>query len=251
MKRNLTAYLLIAVLFLSCHAPYTGTVSHAAFYEPGTSDVMNADSEMIRQITPYQEKLNKTMKQVLVHSETSMEKGKPESKLGNFVADACMEIASKKYNTESSTGIDFCILNNGGLRSSLPAGDVTMNNVFELMPFENELVVLTLNGNSVSKILKYIAVAGGVPVSNLRMKIDSTSFSDVLIGGKLFDVNRTYKVVTSDYLLNGGDAMSMLSEKIAVDYLNLKVRDAIIEYMTDRKNKNDSINAVTDGRISQ
>jgi len=191
------------------------------------------------------------MNQVLVNSISAMEKGKPESLLGNFVADACLNIAIKNYKPESGNGIDFCMLNNGGLRSSLPSGAVTRKNVFELMPFENELVVLTIPGNSVSKILKYISDAGGVPVSNLRMKISGNSFTDVFISGQPFNSSMTYKLVTSDYLANGGDAMQVLSENIHLERLNIKVRDAIIDYMISINSISDTLKPVLDGRISK
>ncbi len=190
------------------------------------------------------------MNEVLVRSEVVMEKGKPESVLGNFVADACFSMAISKYQREENN-IDFCFLNNGGLRSSLPSGDVARRNVYELMPFENELVVLTMKGVAIKKILMYISNSGGVPVSNIQMKLTENGYRHVLINGHPFDSANIYKVVTSDYLANGGDGMNMLNERINMEPLGIKVRDAIIDYMKAAHSHNEYLKPITDGRISK
>ncbi len=249
MKNTVFYYLLFCWLITSCTPRYSGTVSGASFYEPGKETLLSADSGIITEITPYQNELNTIMNEVLVRSDVAMEKGKPESLLGNFVADACFSIVVKKYHHEK--GIDFCFLNNGGLRNSLSPGDITRRNVFELMPFENELVVLTMKGEAIKKILFYISNSGGVPVSNLRMKLTADGYSDVLINGQPFDSTLIYKVVTSDYLANGGDGMNMLSERINLESLGIKVREAIIESMLAAASRNESLKPGTDGRITK
>ena len=97
-------------------------------------------------ISPFKDSLEKEMNEVLVLSaeEFPKEKGKIETKLGNLVADLSMEIAQKMYNGN----IDFCLLNFGGLRTSLPKGEITRGKIFELMPFENELVVISISQDS-------------------------------------------------------------------------------------------------------
>lgn len=68
-------------------------------------------------IQPYKESLDAEMNEVLVYSEKAMIKGTPESELGNFVADLSLKIITEKI---PEANIDFCLLNNGGLRTSLP-----------------------------------------------------------------------------------------------------------------------------------
>ena len=52
--------------------------------------------------------------------------------------------------------IDFCLLNNGGLRTSLPQGNITRRKIFELMPFENELVVVTISKEKMTDLKAYL-----------------------------------------------------------------------------------------------
>lgn len=241
----------VSGISVSCNKVLDNSVAGTNFYQPGSSGFTAVDSSAIEYIDPYKEKLNTEMNQVLVYSVSSLEKGKPESKLGNMVADACLYIASEKYISSDGKGIDFCILNNGGLRSSLPEGAITKKNIFELMPFENELVVLTLNGTSLNKLLEYISSSGGVPVSGIRLKISNGNYEAVEIRNQPFDSLKTYKVVTSDYLAKGGDAMKMFEEKNNSEKINIKVRDAIMLYLTGITSKNEKLNMQLDGRISE
>ncbi len=249
MKSQLCFYLLLCGFLYSCQASYTGTTGATTFYKPGELNPELTDSLIVDQIFPYKEKLNRVMNEVLVYSTAPMEKGQPESTLGNFVADACLIVSGHKYSSLSN-GIDFCVLNNGGLRSSLPYGKITRKNVYELMPFENELVVLTLSGPTVTRLLNYISEKGGVPVANLRMKL-SGRVEDVIINEQVLDTNQAYKVLTSDYLAHGGDAMEMFSNRLNIEPVGIKVRDAIISYMEMQQNRNDTLKPKLDGRISK
>jgi 2',3'-cyclic-nucleotide 2'-phosphodiesterase (5'-nucleotidase family) len=126
---------------------------------------------------------------------------------------------------------------------------VTRQNVFELMPFENELVVLTLPGPVVQQVLHWIAVKGGEPVSGLQMKIRGGLPEDVRIGGRPFDPARTYKVVTSSYLANGGSDLHFLDASLPREYAGLKIRDAVIRHIGELYNQKRSIDPRLDARI--
>jgi len=251
MKHQVLLFCSILLVLISCKAHYSGTAESISYYSPGQTHMLAVDSAIVREIQPYQAKLNEVMNDVLAFSEQHMEKGKPESTLGNFVADLCFEIGVKKYKTNDQHSIDFCVLNNGGLRSSLPAGAITRKNVFELMPFENELVVLTLPGKAVESLLQYIAGKGGVPVSNLRMKISKDVFSEAVINGQEFNSSLEYKILTSDYLASGGDGMDMFKQNTKSEPVNCKVRDAIIEYLEMINQWNEKVISKKDGRISE
>ena len=114
-----------------------------------------------KKIEPYEAKVNEEMGQIIGYSDTLMEKGKPESLLGNFIADLLL-IKSKEYYKD--TLIDFCIINNGGLRMPLPKGEITLSMIYELMPFENEIVVLTLEEPNLNEMFRFIANKEGMPI---------------------------------------------------------------------------------------
>lgn len=242
-------FLLFFILIFSCKSPELNFTATEKFYAPGSAEASVSDSSTDAFINPYRKELESEMNVVLARSLYPLEKGQPESLLGNFVADLCMETAIELYKEDPP--IDFCVLNNGGLRNSLPKGNITRGKVFELMPFENELVVLTLSSETTMQLLEYIAAHNGVPVSGLRMSIKEGIPSDILIGGSKFDTSRSYKVVTSDYLATGGDSMTMFADALKTEQVGIMIRDAIIQYLISSNSKQPFISAQTDGRISK
>jgi len=205
---------------------------------------------MLKKIQPYKDSLDADMDVALAESAEALEKGQPESKLGNFVSDVCLLQANEIYRPDDGHAADFAFFNNGGLRNSLPRGVIRKRDVFELMPFENELIILTLNGATVQKIFNFIASKGGVPVAGLRMDIQNNKPVNPIIQKAAFDSTRLYKVVTSDYLANGGDQCFFLEEAVRRDYTGLKVRDALIGYITGKGQRKEVIHGVLDRRIT-
>ena len=204
-------------------------------------------------VEPYKNKLDSMMSEVIGKSLIDMEIGVPEGLLGDFVADLVLVSSRLKYSGE----IDFCLLNNGGLRTPIMKGDVTRGMIYELMPFENELVVVTLSGEKVVELINYITnktynatnAKSGVPVSGIRIRLGNGEVTDVMIGIKQFDPKKEYKVVTSDYLSQGGDDMTFFIDPIKTEELNVKLRDMILNYVINLGKKKIELNAALDGRI--
>src|SRR5690606_18308907 len=123
--------------------------------------------------------------------------------------DAVLAEEKKQY-----PDAEFSFGTKGGLRIELQRGDITIGNLFELMPFENELVLLELSGRNVQQLADFIAATGGQPVSGLRMKISDGKATDIVVAGKPLKLSRTYKLITYDYLANGGDNSRGLNNPI-------------------------------------
>ncbi|MBL4624664.1 MAG: 5'-nucleotidase C-terminal domain-containing protein [Flavobacteriales bacterium] len=245
----------VALILFSCSSVKIQSITE--------SDVQITDSikapftELSELIEPFRTELEKSMNEILNRSDVVMEKPDraaenipPENLLGNFVAGLSFEVGQGLYSPEDGKPIDFCVLNNGGLRSSLPKGDITRGKIFELMPFENELVVLTLSGETTKKLLDYIGRWEGIPVSNISMAIQGKESKNIKIGGKYFDVSNTYKVITSDYLANGGDNMTFFSENLKTESVGIKLRDAIIKYVVEENAAGRNITSSLDKRIT-
>lgn len=237
--------LIIASLFWSCTSS-----THIVKYNDALiaiDSIQKGDSLMSSEITPYKIQADKIMNEVLAYSDQVLKGGQPEGLLGDFMSDLILQKA--KSRCAETCSVDMCILNNGGMRNPLPKGNITRGNVFQLMPFENEMVVLTMNGSDLKDILNFIANKGGIPVAGLRMKIKNQMPSDVLIGNKSFDENKSYTIVTSDYLANGGDNMTFFAKASKKLILGVKIRDAIIDYLMKETRNGNSVNVKADGRI--
>ena len=178
-------------------------------------------------ISPYRDSLELTMNTVLVQNEAPLTRGIPESTLGNLVADLLLE----RTQTELPDSIlpDLCLINIGGLRVDLPEGGITIGKVFELMPFENELDVLELSPEKMQEMLDYLREKGGQPFSGMKLTITATGY-ECQINGEPLDENRTYYIVTSDYLADGGDKMYFFKEPLSRIKTEIKIRDAIIDH---------------------
>ena len=193
----------------------------------------------------YKLSLDSQMNETIAYSEVEMQKGSSESILSNFFSDA---IAS----TCKSKGINFDFAmptTNGGIRTSLPKGEIKLQNAFELMPFENELVVLYLDGSSVKKLVQFIVDKGGQPISGIRIEAQKGNIINITINNKPFEENKTYRVLTSDYLANGGDGIVAFKEARKRESLGLKVRDAIVEHMKTENSAGRKLNPSIDGRL--
>lgn len=195
-------------------------------------------------IAPYRQRVTEQMTAVLGTAPVAITKGAGESPLSNFVADIQRERASK----ETGKPVDLGVMTNGGLRAPIPAGPVTMGSIFELMPFENELVVLDAPGPVVQQLFTYAAKAK-MPVSGAFFTVgaDGTP-QDLRIGGQPFDASRTYTVAISDYLAGGGDNMGFF-KNLKPRGTGVLLRNAIAEHIQQQTQQGKPIEAKIEGRV--
>jgi len=244
---SINLFLLIAtsLLLTQCNpSVYTKTPQTSIALDSTYSNQKKIDELVV----PYKIELDKEMNEVLVISndEFTREKGKPETKLGNLVADLSMEVAQKMYNSN----IDFSMLNFGGLRTSLPKGEITKGKIFELMPFENEFVVVTISKDSLNRLINYLNRVGGQPVSGVKVKFTSIGQA-IKYKYRKNDksLNTTYKILTSDYLANGGDNMTFFLNPINYEKVGIKLRNAIIQYCEEQHAQGKQLTGKIEGRI--
>ena len=207
------------------------------------------DSSAYYTILPYKQNMDKTMTEVIGFVETPLTKEQPEGNLGDFVSD-CLLKQCKQYAGKDSSLINGVILNNGGLRTSIPQGNLTVGKVFELMPFDNELTLVEMTGEKTNDMLNYIAAAGGVPVAGIRMEISAGKPKNVMISGVPFDIKKHYYFISSEYLTGGGDKMDFFKGAVKNTPLKKLIRDAIIDYCRSEQKGGRKINVSKDGRIS-
>ena len=199
-------------------------------------------------IKPYRENIEKDLSEILAFAPKNIDKtGEWQSSIGNLLADVVIEKGNPILKSRKNVSIDFCLLNHGGIRAIIPKGNVTAKTAFEIMPFENSLIIVAMKGSDVIEIPTYIIKEKKPhPLSGMIFTIDKNNLAkNILIQGKPIDENKTYYVATSDYLANGGDNMTFFkknSDKIDLDY---KLRNILIDYFKTA----DTIPLVLDKRI--
>lgn len=242
----------ICVLFLavSCNTVTTSPkkLTKITAKNIAIDTTLMADAKIDSMIAPYKEKLVNEMQRVLTKAPLDFNKKAMgmQSTLGNLMADLCYEIANPIYLEKTKQNIDFAMFNSGGLRAPISAGNVTKESAFKLMPFENEFVVVELSGEKIIELVTYlIQNKTAHPLSKqMQLTIKNNTF-ELSIGGKKFDQNKNYTVLTSDYLQTGGDRMNFFKKPIFLTKLNYKIRDAIIVYFE----KETELKAVIDNRV--
>ena len=236
-------FLPLIIFFAACNPTYRAQKAEYHNYRVGSE--FGKDPETDRMMKPYRDSIWRQMEEVVGVFEKTMEKATPSSSLGNFVTDAVMIKGSEKFNVK----IDAAFQNYGGIRlTQMAAGNVTRGKLFELMPFDNVIVLLRMKGDVLQQFLDVIASKGGWPSAGLTFDIKDKKAINVQIGQKPIDMNATYVVAFPDYVANGGDELAMLATlpQQTVGYL---VRDAIIDYVLDFTKKGLKIHAHSDIRI--
>lgn len=197
-------------------------------------------------IAPYHDRVTAQMTEVLGAAPEPLVKSPGESPLANFVADLQRARASKVLGGPIPLGV----MTNGGLRAGFAAGPVTLGAVFELMPFENELVVVDAPGPVVQQLFDYAA--------HVKMAVSGATYSvtfdglpkNIRIGGQPFDVNdaRTYSIAISDYLATGGDNMTFF-KAVPMRHTNVLLRTAIADHIRDLTKAGQPVTAKVEGRV--
>jgi len=241
--------LFVATLFFSaCKTHYN--VDHIDHASVEMYDSVMVDSSMLQIIGEYKTSLDSIMDVIIGYSEITMQKGQPESELGNFVCDLILETCLLEFDDSLDLkNRSMVLMNNGGFRSSLPKGAITVGDVFRLMPFDNEVVILKMPGKAMKDVFRTIAVSGGLPVGGVEITLRADEYTSASFGGQPFDENKEYFIITSDYIANGGDKISGLDQKTMYLHTGILVRDAIIEYFHRISEKAQTANPKKDGRI--
>lgn len=206
-------------------------------------------SEIENFIKPFREKIDKDMNEVLAYAPETLEKSKGEwqTSIGSLQADITLAAANKILKIRENKTVTVCLLNHGGIRSVINKGNVTTRTAFELMPFENSLVVVALKGEQIIEMADYIIREKKPhPLAGLTFVIDSDNNpKNILISGKPFAAEQIYYVATNDYLYNGGDSMNFFKKGVAVYDLDYKLRNIWIDYFKEV----DTISVIKDIRI--
>lgn len=191
-------------------------------------------------IRKYDARIREEFGRVVGETRVDLAKRPYESNLGNLVCDAM----------RSATGADVAIQNNGGIRTTIPKGKITLEQVFTLLPFENNLMTMDLTGAQIAGILEQNAKTRGMlQVSGLKVVYDlkapeGARVRSLSIGGKPAAPSRSYRVTTNDFLAAGGDRFGIFREgKNAV--IGDNVRDAFLDYLREKS----PVSPGTEGRI--
>ena len=204
------------------------------------------DTSILALIGPYKSKLDAEMNAVIGTFAHGLSKQQPESTMGNWFADLLHQQA------EATLGhpVDFAIVNYGGMRiPSIPAGPVTKSKVFELMPFDNLAVVVHLDAESLRQLFAKMASRGGWPISGqVKFEISNEQAGKIRINAQTIAEDRIYTVAMSDYIANGGDGCSFLTD-LKQENTGILLRDMILNHIREQTARDKMLGTRLDGRV--
>jgi 5'-nucleotidase / UDP-sugar diphosphatase len=215
------------------------------------------DKEVMTIVTKYSEKVDAVLNETIGETESDLDGEhvrEGETNLGNLLADII----------RAASGADAAIVNGGGIRAGMKKGAISVNNVYNVLPFNNYIVAIRLTGTEIKATLEHGVSAiekneGRFPqVSGLTFTYNATAsvgsrVSDVFIAGRPIEPGRGYTVATNDFLAAGGDGYTafgdavksstdfsvvggvMKGEKLFYNDSSRWLRDVVIEYIKERK----------------
>ncbi|MBL4744845.1 MAG: 5'-nucleotidase C-terminal domain-containing protein [Flavobacteriaceae bacterium] len=235
---------------ISCTSPKKQLVETQTRLIP-VNEKYQTDSLIDNYILPYRTSVDKEMSTIISYTPENLNSrdGKLESSLGNLLADLCYEQANPVFNKRTQEDIDFVLFNHGGIRASIGKGGITNRHAFQLMPFENMLVVVELTGEKVVEMVDYLNKSNRAhPLSKqVKLHLENDSIATFTINNKPFDRSKNYFVLTSDYLQKGGDKMNFFANPVSLHELDYKFRAAIIDYFV----KTDTVKTRLDQRFKR
>lgn len=233
----------IPLYFASCHQQPAKVVSVSTWAIPidSSKDAIQ-DSSYIAYLAPTKAALEAEMNVQIGYAPERLWVAGPECPMLNWATEALWEAAKKLYPGR----VDIAVANMGGMRCSWEAGPITKGCVFELMPFDNQLVVLTLKGEDILALCESFVRYGGQGVAGMRVTAVDGKLAEVTIAGKAVDPKADYAVATSDYLSGGTDHMDALARYSECWKSDLLIRDLYLQAVQEQ----DTIRAVVDGRMN-
>lgn len=176
------------------------------------------DSETAAILYPYRQGVDslKTMKIGRLAQEFTV----GSQLLLNWVADAMRDMGSRLTDRT----VDVAIVNKGGIRRGLPAGHITKEMIMTMLPFDNKLVVMQLTGRDLMASIDVMKGRGGDGISG---GVDISSI----------DPDKTYTVVTIDYLAQGGDYMKPLTRGKIMTRSEKRLDETMIDYIEGQHNR--------------
>jgi len=185
-------------------------------------------------VSPYRKRINEVLDSTLAYAPNTITKtdGEFNTTAGNLMADIVFAQANPIFKSRTGKEIDLVLLNHGGIRSIISAGKVSARNAFEVMPFDNSIVVAEVKGTDIEIMISFLIKSGRAhPIAGMQIVLDKNkNLRDAKIKGETVKPESTYYVATSDYLISGGDNMGFFKNNTSVTETDYLVRNAMIDY---------------------
>ncbi len=248
MKKITTLLLIILSLATFCQA-------QNFVYE---YDIVRLDSTLDNQVDPklqkyvagQKAKMEKEMSVVIGRCAETMHGFSPASPLSNFLTDMLLNNAATYTADTAITRCDLAILNFGGIRTSLPAGDITVGDIFQISPFNNTVVIIDIRGSELRKVInRFTERDCAAAFAGAQITFLSGRPYKIQIQGEPLDNDKIYRLATIDFIAGGGDKILSDIEFIRTTSTETIYRDFIINAIKKMSQNGQPIQGNMDDRV--
>lgn len=241
---NTAKFFILLLILGGCAVTKKQVVSYNAAYTTIDSSI-HPDTKFEAFLSPYRKRMDTIMNEVIGYSDVALSKAQPESTLGDFMADAQLQYAQKKYPK-----VVVSIINYGGIRLPYVApGAISKGKIYEIMPFDNMLTIVDVPGKTLRRFCDHMAAYGGWPVAGLTYTIKAKEATNIQVNQQPINDQLIYEVAMSDYIANGGDNCDFLAD-CKKEYLDVFIRDILIGHLKALQSKGQKLHVTLDKRIS-
>lgn len=196
------------------------------------------DPRIAEWLAPYDKGVEK-MKRIIIGKSMAEYPNRGTNPLSNWVADKIYEIGQ----TVTDKHIDFAIGNKGGIRKPLPKGDISLGLIHTMLPFENYVNVIELDGKSIKEAFDIMGSRDGDAVSKqVKVTYKDKKAVEILIDGEPLQPNKTYTIATISYLYEGGDNMEPLTRAKLLGKTEVSLKYSMIDIIKEMTKNNQQIN---------
>ena len=195
------------------------------------------DAEVWELLEPYYIELNRTLDldRVLGVAETDLSRfgnGGGDSMLGNFVAEA--------MQLRPGVETDFCVTNSLGIRTDIQEGEILLEHLYNVLPFENTITTMYVSGREVQELLDYATRRGASRGCSTQIQVSGVTFTmncrtgradAIQINGLPINPGGLYEMATNNYIAAGGSGFEMLARNTTQVDTGISMRAAVIDYL--------------------
>lgn len=206
------------------------------------------DPKLAKYVEKKRRQMDKQMQVVIAHTDAELESFAPESPLSNFLTDLLLNEASKYIKDTAFDNLDLSMLNFGGIRTSMPGGNVTVGDIYRISPFDNYLTFIVLKGSELKKALGRFTDQLNAPYAGATIVYKQKKPVEITVQGNLIDDNRLYTLVTVDFISEGGDHLLENIQYERVEKTATTLRDFLITELKAMNARGEKVVGKKDGR---
>lgn len=234
LHKNILLCTLLALLL--CCGQVQGQSDFTINYRIVTLDSTYAhhpDTAMQAYINEHKAQMDVVMGEVIGHCTRDLTYSMPQSPLSNLLTRMLYDIGDIYCMEQTGKAADLSLLNFGGIRAYMPKGDITVGTIYNILPFDNSIVIITLKGSELKKAFDRMTPTNCQPYSNAQIIYQNDHPAIIKINHRKLKPNKLYRLVTIDFIQTGGDKILegiQYEDVIATHYL---LRTAVMDYIRD------------------